>query len=809
MAEPITIGGQTFIKTGEGWVDQKSKIKAPEGLLSLLNRLQVENSPEGKKKRVRIDTSRQGVKLGKTEYVWDLNSGVWIDKKTKDAANPAFSKLIEAAYQSIVQGTTEEEKLYESWAKQAAAGQVFSGMGVAGQAAKQRAKTRTGSGQLPVSNIKINSPIVQMIQKLSTIDSYLKQRLNNQKLIAANNIAAMREASIEDSGRGAGMAAPVIDEEKIKKEAEKENGKSNGAILTVAAIAAATLVSQLEPVKEAFSGVVDLAKGIYGYFKDFTNITNRALESINSMFGDSPTKEKNKSSTGAGSDSNRAASPGAATSSSASPNTGAPNSRSTNSTTRNSSGSAATRPNASSSAGSSGMPNNPGSTSSGSRSSAPSPTRSTSPSAKSPIQSTPAPPPAADSPARPAPPPAASPPSTPEPTPEPYKPPFTPAPRGESLPEAVPKNKPATPSGKPMPFTPAATLPNVSLVNRALSALNRYFGGSKPKPSQGNKMLASSSGGPAVISNIPGYNPAGSQAAKRPQPQAPTPVIFDLTHLTKGRFNFGKLKARKGFVIHHTAGRGTAEAVINTFKNTDYPTQYIIDRAGKIYRALPAGNRGQHIRGGYGPIGTGLSNANTEGVEIIAKNDKDVLPIQVEAAKKLIKMLGYSPDQIYGHEEVNPGRRMKTEGMTIVNAVRGTLKPRPGGGKDIGVKTSSNDITKDGAIDKITRGGINLASGAYEAIGIIAGATFGKQKAHSGSQLLAFNDNMSGNIDKAAREKTVAMVNSKTIKAIASVMPTAISMSATSGSSSAQNMQSGSDQAGIQWYLARSGILKA
>ena len=121
MAEPVTIGGQTFIKTGDGWVDQKTKIKAPEGLLKLLNNLQSENSlSEGKKKRVRIDTSRPIVKLGKTEYVWDLNSNVWIDKKTKDAANPAFSKLIEAAYQGIVEGTTEEEKPYENWAKKEA-----------------------------------------------------------------------------------------------------------------------------------------------------------------------------------------------------------------------------------------------------------------------------------------------------------------------------------------------------------------------------------------------------------------------------------------------------------------------------------------------------------------------------------------------------------------------------------------------------------------------------------------------------------------------------------------------------------------
>ena len=129
----VTIGGQTFIRTEEGWVDKKTKVKAPEGLTKLLDNVAEEESPAGKKKRVRIDTSRPVVKLGKSEYVWDLNGKVWIDKKTKDPVNPAFSKLIEATYQSIEQGVTADDELYD---KSKAAKTVVNNMGSTGQAGR-------------------------------------------------------------------------------------------------------------------------------------------------------------------------------------------------------------------------------------------------------------------------------------------------------------------------------------------------------------------------------------------------------------------------------------------------------------------------------------------------------------------------------------------------------------------------------------------------------------------------------------------------------------------------------------------------
>ena len=693
MAEPVTIGGQTFIKTNDGWVDQKTKSKAPDGLLSLLNRLQVENSPEGKKKRVRIDTSRPVVKLGKTEYVWDLNSGVWIDKKTKDAANPAFSKLIEAAYQSILQGVTDEEKLYESWAKTAAAGQVFAGMGAVGQAGKQKVKTPTGGGQLPAPNIKINSPIVQMIEKLATIDGYLKQRLDNQKKIAANNNAMAREASIESSGQL--DAAPVIDEEKIKQEAEKENEKSNGAILAVAAIAAASLVSQLEPVKEAFSSVLDFAKGIYGYFKDFTNVTNNALESINSMFGESsPNKETNKngsavasastpnaseassvsptsSATPAASSSSASSAAAAIVPQTAAPSTGTPapvaasNSRSTSPTTPSNSGSP--RVNTTPSA-----PNN-----SGSRSSAPSPTRSNvtpssspSPSNAAPVQSSPAP--------------------------------------------AAPATKPnATPA---QPQTADAT---------------QQTGQDSRKPSDILQFTART----------------GSEANFRGLP----------TQFQKALLDAGtEYKQKTG-----------QKLIITSARRSPDEQQRLLDEKA----AGRSPNSGGVVAGKY-------SSPHVKGTGV------DIA--QAGAAANILGKYGIIWQAIPGDE------------------VHYNYKG-PGAATD-SIWGSDTSGSQQGVFGKLVSTGVDIGKGAIEAIGIIAQAAFGKQTAMSGSQLLGFNDTMVGNINKAAREKTSAMIDSKNPEAAATSIPAPISLNTVSSSSSMQGIKSTSDKASIQWYLTRMGF---
>jgi hypothetical protein len=57
-----------------------------------------------------------------------------------------------------------------------------------------------------------------------------------------------------------------------------------------------------------------------------------------------------------------------------------------------------------------------------------------------------------------------------------------------------------------------------------------------------------------------------------------------------------------------------------------------------------------------------VSNTTAEGVEIIANDDADVLEVQCKAALTLVKKLGYSNGQIYGHGEVSTNKQ-PTEGQ--------------------------------------------------------------------------------------------------------------------------------------------------
>ena len=672
MAEPITIGGQTFIKTGDGWVDQKSKIKAPEGLLSLLNRLQVENSSEGKKKRVRIDTSRPIVKLGKTEYVWDLNSNVWIDKKTKDAANPAFSKLIEAAYQGIIEGTTEEEKLYESWAKKAAAGQVFSGMGVAGQAAKQRVRTPKGGGQLPAPSIKINSPIVQMIEKLATIDGYLKQRLDNQKKIAGRNLAMAKETAIEAKSED---ASPV--EQTSENDAEKSDATGIGAALLVGGLIAA----QFEPVQEAFKS---LASGIKSVFNFVGNVAKTISDGLDFFTGGSSTSNSSAaadSSTtpnitqgGAPSSPNIAApslpgapsetnetTPSTASSPSSSTPAAMPKSGSNKSATTTSSRSGSARTNTSS-----GAPSN-----SGSRSSAPSPTRSNT----------------------------------------------TPSPAPSAAPTAIPPRAPATPApGTPAtPAAPNATPQTGAPQTGAPTDLQRY---SLKDPSHVRGFT------PEFASKLSPFLAAAEQAG--------VPI-----------------KITSGFRPYARQAELFREAV----------KKYGSEAAARKWVAPP----------GKSNHGRGIA------ADITTKN------------------------------------RGPAQTWAFANAARFGLEfPmswEPWHIQPIGTSAHSTGHSTDGILDKIITSGVDLTKGAMEALGTIARAAFGKQDYSPGSQLLGFNDTMSGNISEAAREKTGAMIDSKTPETVATAIPTSIGLSVTSGGSSpVQNVKADSNEANIQWYLTRMGV---
>ena len=138
---------------------------------------------------------------------------------------------------------------------------------------------------------------------------------------------------------------------------------------------------------------------------------------------------------------------------------------------------------------------------------------------------------------------------------------------------------------------------------------------------------------------------------------------------------FGSMTETKGMIIHHTGGGGDVNGVISTLKDRGLGVQFVVDREGKTYRLAPDGAAAAHMRNGWGDKGQGLSNSNMQGVEVIAKNDKDVTPAQIAAVQKLVALqshkFGYDPKtSVFGHGEVNPGHKESDEGMSSVNAIR-------------------------------------------------------------------------------------------------------------------------------------------
>ena len=665
MAEPITIGGQRFIKTADGWVDQKSKTRAPEGLLKLLNSLQVENSSEGKKKRVRIDTSRPVVKLGKTEYVWDLNSDVWIDKKTKDAVNPAFSKLIEAAYQGIIQGVTPEEQSYD---KSKAASSVVNNMGSTGQAAKQKVRTSTGGGRLPAPNIKINSPgikinspIVQMIEKLATVDGYLKQRLDNQKKIANRNLVATKEAAIESKS---GDASPV--EQVSENDAEKSDATGIGVALLVGGLIAA----QFEPVQEAFKSLASGIKSVFNFVRDVASVVSDGLDFFtgsssasdskvetstaapNITQGNTPSSPKTapQAKLSVPSEANEAV-PSAITPSSVAPTTPAiaPNFSSTQPTMAPSSSNSSSRVNASSAA-----PNN-----SGSRAAAPSSTRSNA----------------------------------------------TPAPMVSSSNAAPSKVSTPTPTPNATPSSAAPATPNATPDGSNYDGLRL-------------KSQEAISGGQAASKTI--------EFAKIVQAQIP-----ELTRFTAFSDSY-----HKGRTSKHNEGL----AFDFTIKDPSQSTAV----ADRVKAAADANGYKVKILDEYKDASAGATG---------------------------------------GHIHV-----------TVVGPGTGSTIEGGGGGSSI--------------LEQVTTVGANIGKGAIEAIGNILRAGLGEMTPTSGSQLSTVNDTMSGNIARAAKERTATVAATKTPKPVAVTKSDPVNMNAPSGSSTIQNMPTASDKAGVEFYLTRMGFPK-
>ena len=171
--------------------------------------------------------------------------------------------------------------------------------------------------------------------------------------------------------------------------------------------------------------------------------------------------------------------------------------------------------------------------------------------------------------------------------------------------------------------------------------------------------------------------------------------IIDLSPLAKMKGKKIKKEKYDFFVVHHTAGLGTAEQVVNTLNQREggLAVQFIIDRDGYIYRGTAANHTAAHVlpvQGAYctypkagfvqkNPHAASLCNGNSAGCEVIACKDSDDTvwltkkqgcntPVIVErqgpALLKVIKHLNIPKENIFGHGETT-SNKMADEGKSL------------------------------------------------------------------------------------------------------------------------------------------------
>jgi hypothetical protein len=159
------------------------------------------------------------------------------------------------------------------------------------------------------------------------------------------------------------------------------------------------------------------------------------------------------------------------------------------------------------------------------------------------------------------------------------------------------------------------------------------------------------------------------------------------------------------FITHHTSGRGTIAGVQETLRQRGLGVEYAMDRDGNVRQIGGPGSA--NIKTSWGPLGGGgserqpggkFSNQNIVGMEIIAKDDKDVTPAQAAAYAKFMAAR-YPDTPIFGHGEINPGHKEADEGLTAKRTAEDYRAKLAGGGDADKARANidkDNDVWKKG-----------------------------------------------------------------------------------------------------------------
>lgn len=280
MRDPVTIGGQTFIfDESSGWIDKKTKMPADKGLLTLLNQVTDETVQEEPKKklRVKIDPSVEPVTIAGQRFVYDKNSG-WIDAKTKQKAPENLNKVL-----TFVSPPRQAAKEDEAIANVlGTTPETMKSFGMLGEVAKKKKESELSDATREKAddvNKPLNKFIVKMIGYLASIDSSLKARIKEQSKAAAMESAAQREQIIEGGNDVQDERVQQLSEDQlrqIEKENEEEDASPVSKLLLVGG-AVAAIALMYKPITEMMKQFSSFASGL-------AENVNGAIEGINSVF---------------------------------------------------------------------------------------------------------------------------------------------------------------------------------------------------------------------------------------------------------------------------------------------------------------------------------------------------------------------------------------------------------------------------------------------------------------------------------------------------------------------------------------------
>lgn len=164
-------------------------------------------------------------------------------------------------------------------------------------------------------------------------------------------------------------------------------------------------------------------------------------------------------------------------------------------------------------------------------------------------------------------------------------------------------------------------------------------------------------------------------------------------------FSHGRMQGVGGLVIHYTGDHHSNEQGIVDAKTPNPAAggamvgpQFRMDRDGEIIRLVPEGAKMAHMLPGWGPMGSGRSNSNMEGIEIAATGPNDLTDAQRAKIPGFVawhsNINGYDPTQnVFGHSEVNPGHRTSEMNDWAMGIREGAIPlPQPGPAQDVSEK---------------------------------------------------------------------------------------------------------------------------